>query len=307
MISIIIPVFNGAKYIEKCYESLLNQTYSDFEIVFVNDGSTDNSSSILNKLADNDDRIKVITQENKGVIFAREKGIKESTGSYVLFLDIDDTLPDDTLAIYNSCLPNNAIDIFIGSMNLLIDSRSRVRENKKSNGEVIDSLEYTKQLLVSGGWELCGKLYKKELFDQEIIYPHLRIGEDAAILFQLVMRAEKISFLNKNLYSYIINTTSASNIQSSEYAEEGLRAAVFIEGLLQDKHLMSEIDAMHLLFFSNSLRRGILTKKSPLVRKLNKNITFKALNHIGFTKSIYILLSYYGGRYFQLFFRKLLI
>ena len=89
-ISIIIPIYNGEKFIEKCIKSIKNQTFKDFEIILVNDGSSDNSGQICDELAKNDNRIKVIHQENLGVSEARNRGIIASKGEYICFIDCDD-------------------------------------------------------------------------------------------------------------------------------------------------------------------------------------------------------------------------
>ena len=90
LISIIIPIYNAEKYIERCINSLKNQTYKNIEIICINDGSTDNSLNILKRIAITDNRITIIEQENKGVSVARNKGIESAKGKYIMFLDADD-------------------------------------------------------------------------------------------------------------------------------------------------------------------------------------------------------------------------
>ena len=100
--SIILPVYNCQKYVKKCIKSVLNQTYSDFELIIVDDGSTDKSLSIMQKIAETDSRIKLIHQENTGVALARKRAIEEATGDYTTFIDSDDVyLPDYLKAMYN--------------------------------------------------------------------------------------------------------------------------------------------------------------------------------------------------------------
>ena len=90
MVSIIVPIYNAEKKLRRCVESILSQTFSDFELILVNDGSIDNSLKICEKYALNDKRIKIISQENKGIVSARKKGIENSTGEYIIFVDSDD-------------------------------------------------------------------------------------------------------------------------------------------------------------------------------------------------------------------------
>ena len=96
-ISFIIPVYNGERYISACLYSLLKQTYTDWQAILINDGSTDNSLSVLQSFAKSDSRFVVYSQNNQGVAIARNRGIKEAQGEYISFLDIDDTLVSDFL------------------------------------------------------------------------------------------------------------------------------------------------------------------------------------------------------------------
>ena len=96
-VSVIVPVYNAENYIEDCCENLLNQTYEDYEVIFVNDGSTDNSQRMLENLASKYDKIQIITQENKGQAIARNAGIKQSKGEFICFVDIDDGISKEML------------------------------------------------------------------------------------------------------------------------------------------------------------------------------------------------------------------
>ena len=97
-ISIIVPIYNGAKYINKCIEMIINQTFKDFELIIIDDGSTDNTSDMCNEYAKKDKRIKVISKKNEGTWAARNRGIDESRGKYIIFFDCDDWYEDDLLA-----------------------------------------------------------------------------------------------------------------------------------------------------------------------------------------------------------------
>lgn len=112
-ISVIVPVYNCEDYLEESIRSILNQTFNDIEVVCVDDGSTDNSLSILNKLSDDDSRLKVHTQENQGASVARNNALKKVSGDYIYFFDADDYLVADALEkAYNNAVNNNS-DIVI--------------------------------------------------------------------------------------------------------------------------------------------------------------------------------------------------
>lgn len=116
MISIIVPVYNSEKYIDRCLDSILNQTYKDLEIVLVNDGSNDQSLKILENYALRDTRIKVVNQENKGVAAARNTGLDNATGDYILYVDSDDWIENNMVERMVE-LSANADIVFCGNDN----------------------------------------------------------------------------------------------------------------------------------------------------------------------------------------------
>lgn len=126
MISIIVPVYNSEKYIDRCLDSILNQTYKDLEIVLVNDGSNDQSLKILENYALRDTRIKVVNQENKGVAAARNTGLDNATGDYILYVDSDDWIENNMVERMVE-LSANADIVFCGNDNAV--SPESVKKN----------------------------------------------------------------------------------------------------------------------------------------------------------------------------------
>ena len=115
LVSIIIPVYNGEKYLEECIESIRNQTYEDLEIIIVNDGSTDNSLNIIKKIQEQDDRIVIIDKENEGVSVGRNTGLKKTTSDFIMFVDCDDTLEKDAIENFMEKMDDN-VDIVISNV-----------------------------------------------------------------------------------------------------------------------------------------------------------------------------------------------
>ena len=109
-ISVIIPVYNAQDYLMECIESVLKQSYQDFEVICIDDGSSDRSGEILKKFAEKDKRVIIITQNNKGVSIARNKGIQQAKGKYIYFLDSDDYIEEDALEICSQALEKKALD-----------------------------------------------------------------------------------------------------------------------------------------------------------------------------------------------------
>lgn len=299
-VSIIIPVFNGQKFITNCIQYLLRQTYQNWQALFINDGSTDNTLETLKQFANQDNRIKIITQKNQGAAKARETGIKAAQSDFITFLDVDDTLSNSFLEKSIAQFTPET-DIVVSTFNIIQENQT-IRKNIKPG--YFDKKEYLKKVLTGHyGWELCAKMYRRSLFEQPLNTPaNIRIGEDAAIFIQLILRSRRINVLNEPLYNYIQYNSSASHVQSKEYAEETLKAGFFIKSILEQDEIYntinSEAQAMLLLFFSNSTRKAYLGNKHPLVQRVhNEAYSFKSLNLLPLKKSIYITFYFLFGKH----------
>ena len=200
--SIIIPVYNVEKYLPKCLDSLINQTYGDIEIICVNDGSIDNSLQVLNEYAQKDARIKVINQENNGVSTARNVGIDNATGDYLLFVDADDWLDLKTCEILNNSISINCADlvsfnaVFIFNKNEVLGLPKNI--NSIINGEML-SICYSKKFLVK----------------YNIKFPtNIKIAEDHIFKIQALINTDKIIVLEDYLYYIYNRENSSSKIKS---------------------------------------------------------------------------------------------
>lgn len=127
LISIIVPVYNSKLTIERCINSLLQQEFQNFEIILINDGSTDNSGIICEAYQKTDNRIHILEQENSGVSIARNKGIEKAVGKYILFLDSDDSLEKDMLSVYAQILSANSPDAIVGSLTIISDGKQIIK------------------------------------------------------------------------------------------------------------------------------------------------------------------------------------
>jgi glycosyltransferase involved in cell wall biosynthesis len=200
-ISVVVPVFNAEESIEQCALSILNQTFSDFEIVFVNDGSTDNSAVVLERLRLMDGRVKIVHQENKGTGEARNTGIREAKGEFLCFIDSDDTAEPDMLEQIFSEI-SDEVDIVVCDFNEISES-GKIRHHNYLGP--YDFEGYFKAILsfqtASAVW---AKLYRRTLFDNEAcLFPlNLRNNEDNATLFKLLFFGRNIQFVPKALYNW---------------------------------------------------------------------------------------------------------
>ena len=302
--SVIIPVYNGETFIKRCIELIIGQTYADWECIFIDDGSTDQTYAKLQLYGQIDKRIKILRQDNKGAAVARKAGVESSVGQYICFIDVDDFLDKNALLYINDAiekLPDS--DILVYGMHIV------------KNGEIIktripydsgrDPITYLQTVLTGkNGWELWGKCFRRRVFDPHPqIASHVRIGEDAVVLVQLIKKAHSIGIIQKALYNYIQYSSSTSKKKSLQLAEETIDAAIFIRTYLEQSNLYHKvygsIGAMFLLFFSNSTRRGLLRSNSLYFKQVKQYISCKTLFQLPVHRSIYILLNYY----FILFFR----
>lgn len=213
-ISVIVPAYNGAPWLERCLESLLNQTYEDMEIVVVNDGSTDDTGAVLDACAQKDRRIKAVHKENGGVTSARLRGLAEATGDWVGFVDGDDVVEPQMYARLLENAHACGADIsHCGQKVVFPDGRTSVVSD---SGELRrqDHLTALKDLLDGGLIEsgLCTKLYKRKLFEGLDAWMDLSVknNEDLLMNFYLFSCADKSVFEAVCPYHYILREGSAS-------------------------------------------------------------------------------------------------
>lgn len=209
-ISIIIPVFNSEKYIEKAIESILIQSFKDFEIICIDDGSTDNSLEICYGEAEKDNRIKIIHQENKGVSSARNKGIEVAKGDYIAFLDADDYYANDALEImYNDAIKENADAAFYNHfydydgkiINRVPRFKTGIYEFKDVSNCILDDGTLTGILFGSA----CGVIYKAETIKRNNIKFNEKLTFNEDGIFNIEFLSKSKSFVynaERNLYGY---------------------------------------------------------------------------------------------------------
>ena len=225
LISIIIPVYNASLFIEKTIKNLVEQKV-DKEIVHVNDGSTDNSLEVINKLKNKFECIRVINQENKGVSAARNNGIDNANGDYIIFIDSDDLLEKDTLEKLYSKYQIYNCDLVLSTYKICFDNNSIVDTFK-----YIDSGFYNIEFFLSEYYKLFTtrilhcigtKLYKKSIIDKYNIRfnESLAYYEDINFCLSYFKKIKNVFFINESLYKYMqINADSLANKYKNNFPE----------------------------------------------------------------------------------------
>ncbi len=221
LISVIVPVYNVEKYLARCIDSILVQTYKNIEILLIDDGALDNSGNICDEYEKKDMRVKVIHKKNGGLSDARNCGIENATGDFLSFIDSDDWIEPEFLeTLYNSLKENNA-DISVVGINKFYDDGRVVEEICPPVGCVDDTTQRCMLLERYMVYSVVAwnKLYKKEMFD-EIRYPKGYIHEDEYVAHKLMYKAERVCFSDRPLYNYYQRTNSIMGAFREEMSEK---------------------------------------------------------------------------------------
>lgn len=211
MITIVVPVYNVEKYLSRCVDSILEQTYTDFELLLVDDGSPDNCGEICDEYAKKDGRIFVIHQKNGGLSAARNTGIdwfyKQNRSDYITFVDSDDWLHPDYLKILMTGITENDVKISVCNY-----KRVTTEIPHQNYDDIEHEITSPEDFLVNHSWQYnyaWGKLYHKSLFD-DIRYPVGKNYEDTFTTYKALHKCEKVSYTDLQLYYYLRNEQGIS-------------------------------------------------------------------------------------------------
>lgn len=217
-ISMIVPVYQVEKYIAQCIESVLNQTFQDFELILVDDGSKDKSGMICDSYAAKDDRITVIHTKNRGAAAARNTGLDRASGRYITFLDGDDYLAENMLARLYETIEHSAYDIVVCDfLNLLPDEKDNftvhLQERTVNGREVLEHLKNEKNY---GLWTIVwNKIYKREVLET-LRFPAGKFFEDEFFSTQLFLNSNQIHVIPDILCYHRVLASSTMNTQKTE-------------------------------------------------------------------------------------------
>lgn len=276
MISLIVPIYNKEHTIEKCINSLLSQTYSNIEILLINDGSTDSSGTVCDKYKETDMRIKVFHKTNGGVSSARNLGLKHAKGEYIQFVDCDDYIEKNMCEVLITNILTTSSDIVICGYKLLSDKC--VKEISYQKNVINFESEFPKyfaDLYIKGfinpPWN---KLYKKENIGHEFI-DNLSLGEDLIFNLEYLQGIDKISIISEGLYNYVLESEDSL---TSTYRKDSFEIAVFLNNQVNKfcKDNLSKETNYKLIsevFFSNvlsSIQRSVYKKNTKKVQTISR-------------------------------------
>lgn len=243
--SVIVPIYKVEKFLPKCIESILQQTYANFELILIDDGSPDNCPQICDEYAEKDNRIKVIHKSNGGLVSARNIGIKQATGNYICYVDGDDWIVKETLYKINKIIEKYSdIDMIVFNLERIFkDSNEKIEfyvepglyNKDKLEKEIYPYLMYDNRKPFCVGTlfpAACNKIYKTELLKEHYCSDErIKMGEDNAFTYECALYSNNIYFLNDILYEYNqLNETSFANSYDENRFKNNQLLTSYIEG-----------------------------------------------------------------------------
>lgn len=292
-VSVIVPVFNCEKFISKCLESILNQTYSNIEIILVNDGSFDRSEEIIFEYKEKDERIVYFYQDNSGPSEARNKGILESTGDFLVFIDSDDTVDKYYIELLLNKMINTGADLVCCGYKD-ISKYGMLSYSDFDFDEIVSKHSFMNMVCKGTGGVLWSKIYKKEIIHKNNIKmdKNIFMSEDLIFVLQYAVHCNSFAAIKGHLYHYNrLNEKSISSNISIDYLQNNVNVCRHIEKIFNSVE------------FHENRTNEIITKRiQDIVINLveQQSINFKALgmkNAIGNVKQI--LSIQYVGKYLR--------
>lgn len=251
-ISIVVPIYNVEEYLPRCLDSIIAQTYSNIEIMLVDDGSPDNAGAICDEYAARDSRIRVFHIPNGGVAKARQLGVESSTGEYIVFVDPDDWLPLDSIEVlYKPIALNRSIDIVIGSYIRKFLSRDvycHQVERNYSKREYIDAIIATD--IIVAPW---AKLFRRDLFVSDG-FPNIKRSQDWLMNIHIAIRSNGCCAISQCVYYYDCSSEVSSRNKHNAWVEYYLQVASMIKKILEERDLFNDhsrswaLGTMHVVF-----------------------------------------------------------
>lgn len=277
ILSIIVPIYQAKEYLEKCIKSILEQSFSDFELILVDDGSDDGSELICNVFAKEDERVKIIRQENQGVSCARNIGLDYATGKYIAFIDADDWIEKDLFKEMIHVMEKSKADVLYHGFIKDIWNENETESIPKDNPviEGVLSKRTMKTYITEQKGEIGMKVFcyviKRELLNDIRFNVNMAYAEDAVFIMQVLTKARSYCMLEKCGYHYNVRTGLAENHWQPDLAECYKKSfntiLLFYKSLHLSKQQASEIMAIKVMNGYASLIYNLCLPTCPLKRK----------------------------------------
>lgn len=306
--SIVVPFYNAANYIERCLTSIKSQTLSDYEVILVNDGSCDDSLLKVKNFIKDDKRFKIINQENQGSGKAKNKGLMNARGEYILFVDSDDYLELDTLETLDKYIKAYRGNIDVVCFNLIIEKR-RIKHKVNLNGNLkgIKAPDKAPEILNISS-TACSKLVRKKyMIDNHILFDEDLPFDDILYTLRLMAFAEKVLFIDEYLYHYVQRGTSLTHMNSSLSIIQSCNVIINYEKndrMLQKYKEEIDFTLVNIILFVFLAKENAKDRNSKVQYKLVNYIkdNFKNIEQNNYftskKKQIQLLMDYKFNKYF---------
>ena len=266
-VSIIIPIYKVEKYIRKCIDSVLKQTYNNIEIILVDDGSPDNCPSICDEYAKKDNRIKIIHKKNGGLSDARNYGLDIATGNWITFIDSDDYVTEDYVeTLLNLSEINYDIGVILPQY-VYEGKINKKNQEKKSKSIILKSVDALEMMLYQKEFDTSawGKIYKKELFEN-VRFPKGKLYEDISTIYITFLKSKNVVYYNKKKYMYLQRKDS---IMGQKFKVKDMDYITQAEKMLNDIKKISNEN------LTNSAICRYVNANYSILLKIKRNKKFK--------------------------------
>lgn len=281
--SIIVPIYNVEKYLKQCLDSILSQTYPNFELILVNDGSTDSCGEICEKYQAKDERIHIIHQENRGLLAARRVGIKAATGDYIIHVDSDDYVMDTLLEKLYNKISETECDLLLYAYSRADNEGNILKSVSFDELPVTDGYvareELIRAMLVETRYNnLWAKCAKKTIVDSDTdysIYGRLMIMEDLFQSIPLIEKADKIGVIKEPLYIYRVVPGSMSNQIRRDYIHNFITVFNRLYNLVQECCADNSTLQRFYFYYYHQLTRWLILSTTVYSRNEYKQLVEK--------------------------------
>lgn len=268
LVSVIIPVYNSESYLHRCVDSLLTQSYTDFELILVDDGSRDSSSDICDEYARKDGRIKVFHKENAGVSSARNLGLDNATGEFVVFVDSDDWVDIHFLEYLYTAVHKEKFDIAVCEIINYYGHKIKI-----SNNSLIEKgkCAYIKHQIIAGFTSVCNMMFNREFIEaNRLRFEKVRYSEDFIFSIKAICLSKRITYVANHLYYYDrTNEISALHHYPDDMYKDLLYGDALMIDFFKEEGYFDD--------FKREIYWRVLANKRELVLSVNKHKEFKKL------------------------------
>lgn len=231
LISVIVPCYKVERYLSRCLDSILRQTYSNLEVWLVDDGSPDNCGKICDDYALQDNRVKVIHKPNGGLSDARNVAIDQATGEWITFVDSDDYITEDYVEVLYSIVSKYECELGVGLYTAFKEGEEPITQQNLMVEERLEPLKAIEYMFYQEKFDTSAwaKIYHRSLFKDGIRYPKGLLYEDLATTYLLMLKSNGVAFTNKEIYYYLLRDSSIEGCYNPKKIKSGLAVAALMD------------------------------------------------------------------------------